>query len=169
MTQTTPPVNIKINRSPPLDQILMELIMDTVTAVVCRLSGGTVPCRLDSVILQHRLLRFGGESVGLREIVASLMEWLEYQHVPRAAYSALMRRWLIGINTHTGFSQSGLGWCVYTRWKSVSICVRPIFKVGLWCQSTLHRDVVWYQRWDLCNVLDAETACSGGGLGVSTN
>ena len=51
----------------------VDIIKDTVTAVVGRLLGGAGPGGTDSVSLQHWMLRFGAE---LRLIVGDFAEWL---------------------------------------------------------------------------------------------
>ena len=70
----------------PLELTMVDITDDKATAVAGRLSGGAGPGGMDSVSLQHWLLRFGAASADLRLIFGDFVEWLVNRRPPWAAY-----------------------------------------------------------------------------------
>ena len=60
----------------PTELTPVDITEDMVMAVAGRLSGGAGPGGVDSVSLQHWLLRFGSASTKLRLIFGDFVEWL---------------------------------------------------------------------------------------------
>ena len=69
-----------------LEMVPVDITNDVVPAVAGRLLGGAGPGGIDSVSIQHWLLRFGAASGELRQIVAEFREWLSNGRPPWTAY-----------------------------------------------------------------------------------
>ena len=87
----------------------VNIIKDTVTAVVGRLLGGAGPGGTDSVSLQHWMLQFGAASAELRLIVGDFVEWLGNGRPHWDAYRALMSGQLITLDKQPGIRTVGVG------------------------------------------------------------
>ena len=79
----------------------------TVDTVVWRLLGLVKQGGVDSIRLQHCLLRFGVARFGLQQIFREFGDWMGNSHPPWAAYRALILGHLIGINKFPGFRPVG--------------------------------------------------------------
>ena len=101
----------------PPDIFPVDITNDTVTAVVWRLLGGAVPEGMDSVSLQHWLLRFGAASGELRLIVGDFTEWMSNGWPQWAAYCAMMRIQMIALDKQTGIRQVG----VVENWRQLMV------------------------------------------------
>ena len=64
----------------PLSLVPLDIMADTLTEVVCWLSGGSGSGGTDAVSLQHWLVQYGKVSAELRNIVTSFMERLANSH-----------------------------------------------------------------------------------------
>ena len=87
----------------------MDITDDTVTAVAGTLWGSVGPGGMDSVLLQHWLLRFGAAIAELRMIVGDFVEWLGNGRPPWAAYRVLMSGRLIALDKQPGIRPVGVG------------------------------------------------------------
>ena len=94
-------------RPPELTPV--DITDDTVTVVAGRLLGGAGPGVMDSVSLQHWLLRFGAASAELRLIVGDFVEWLGNGRLPWAAYRALLIGRLVALDKQPGIMLVGVG------------------------------------------------------------
>ena len=99
-TPTEESLDFYKGQSPELTQV--DITKDTVTAVAGRLSGGAGQGGIDSVSLQHCILRFGAASAELRLIVGDFVKWLGNERHPWYAYWALMSGRLIALDKHPG-------------------------------------------------------------------
>ena len=86
----------------PPELTLVDITNDTVLAVAGRLSVGDGTGGIESVSLQHWLLKFGAASGELRLIVGDFMEWLGNGRPPWAAYRDLMSGQLIMLDKQPG-------------------------------------------------------------------
>ena len=93
----------------PPELILVDTTEDTVTVVAGRLSVGAGPGGIDSVSLQHWLMRFIAARAELRLIVGDFFEWLGNGRPPWAAYWALMSGRLIVLDKQPGIRPVGVG------------------------------------------------------------
>ena len=93
----------------PPELVPLNIIDNMVTAVAGQLLGLAGPKGMDSVILQHWLLRFGGASCELRLIVSGFTEWLSDWRPPRAVYRAMMTGRLIALDKQPGIRMVGVG------------------------------------------------------------
>ena len=77
-SRLTPPslASLESYTGRPPDLVLVEVIEETVTEIVVRLSGGPGLWRVFFVILQHSLVSFGSASRELRLTVAEFYEGL---------------------------------------------------------------------------------------------
>jgi hypothetical protein len=73
------------------------------------LSGSAGPGGVDSVDLQNWLLRFGKESLALREEIAEWASWLANDSPPWAAYQAVMASRLIAMDKRPGVRPVDMG------------------------------------------------------------
>ena len=87
----------------------VDITDKTVESVVRRLLGSMRPGGTDLVSLQHYLLWFGKESVGIRQIVGEFGEWMANGCPPWAAYRALMLGQLIVLYKCSGIRPVGVG------------------------------------------------------------
>ena len=85
-------------RGKPLAMVPVYINNVMVAIVAGRLSEAEGPVGADLVILQHWLLRFGAENMGLRQIFGELWDWMAKYRPTWAAYRALMLRRLIGLD-----------------------------------------------------------------------
>ena len=90
--QARPPTVESLDLYPyrPPELVPVDITDNTVTAVVRLLSGGEGPGGVDSVSLQHWLIRSRAASRELQLIVADFKEWLSNGRPPWAAYRAMM-------------------------------------------------------------------------------
>ena len=93
----------------PPELTLVDIIDYTVMVVAGRLLGGARPGGMDSVSLQHWLLRFVAASAELRLIFGDFLEWLGNWRLPWVAYRALMSGRLIDLEKHPGIRLVGVG------------------------------------------------------------
>ena len=93
----------------PPELVPVDITNDTVTALARQISGVAGPGGMDSVSLQHWLLRFMVTSGELRLIVADFTEWLSNGRPPWAAYRAMMSGRLIALDTQPGVIPVGVG------------------------------------------------------------
>ena len=81
----------------PLAMVPVD-ITDMKLETVARLQSGSAgPGEVDSISLQHCLMRFGVTGIGLRQIVGGFGDWMANGQPPWAAYRALIFGRLIGI------------------------------------------------------------------------
>ena len=77
---------LESNTDRPPELVPVDITNNTVTAVAGQLSGGAGPGGMDSVSLQHCLLRFRAANGELRLVVANFTEWLSNGRPPWDAY-----------------------------------------------------------------------------------
>ena len=87
----------------------LDITPCTVEGVARKMSGGAGPGGVDSIALQSWLLRFGKESCGLREAIASFTRWMANDSPPWAAYRAFMSNRLIALDKCPGVRPVGVG------------------------------------------------------------
>ena len=87
----------------------LDITACTIESVARRMSGGAGPGGVDSMALQGWLLRFGKESIGLREAIASFTCWMANDSPPWAAYRAFMSNRLIALDKCPGVRPVGVG------------------------------------------------------------
>ena len=81
----------------------------TVNTVARRLLGSAGPGGVDSISIQHWLLRFGVVSLGLRQTFGDFGYWMDNGCFPWVAYRALMSGHLIGFDKCPGVRPVGVG------------------------------------------------------------
>jgi hypothetical protein len=97
------------------DFVDVDVTEDTVEKVARRLSGSAGIGGIDSLALQHWLLRFGAVSRRLRSVVAKFVDWLSNGFPPWAAYRAFMGGRLCGIDKGPGGGVRPL--CIGEIWR----------------------------------------------------
>ena len=88
--------------------VSLDITSDTVLEVSSKIRGAGGPGGVDSLTLQHWLLRFGKESNHLREAIASLTRWLANESPPWAAYRAIISNRLIALDKCPGVRPVGI-------------------------------------------------------------
>ena len=86
----------------------VDITNATIATVVWQLSGSEGPGGIDSISIQHWLLRFGLGSLGLRQIVGEFGYWMSNGRPPWAAYRELMLERLIGLDKCPGVRSVGV-------------------------------------------------------------
>ena len=76
MSHPPTPSSLENYRGKTPEMVLMDITDATVANIVRKLSGAAVPGGVISVRLQHWLLRFGAESMGIRHIVGEFRYWM---------------------------------------------------------------------------------------------
>ena len=94
--------------SPPHEQVQLDLATNMVTIVAQIPSGEAGSGGVDSISIQHWLLRFGLGSLGLRQIVREFGYWMSNGLPLWAAYRELMLERLIGLDKCPGVRSVGV-------------------------------------------------------------
>ena len=89
--------------------VTLDITEDTVLEVTSKIRGAAGPGGVDSLTLQHWLLRFGKESKNLREAVASMTRLLSNESPSWASYRALISNHLVALDKCPGVRPVGIG------------------------------------------------------------
>ena len=93
----------------PPEMVPVKITDVTVATVARQLSGSAGPGEVESISLQHWLLRFGVASLGLQHIFGEFGDWMANGRPPWEAYRALMLGRFIGLDKCPGVRPVGVG------------------------------------------------------------
>ena len=82
----------------PPEMVPVDITDMKLETVARRRLGSAGPGEVDSISLQHCLMWFGVDSMGLRQIVGEFGDWMANGQPPWAAYRALVFGRLIGLD-----------------------------------------------------------------------
>ena len=74
-----------------------------------KISGSAGLSGMDAVQLKHLLLKHGGDSKTLRQVVAKFARWMANTHPPWTAYRALIWARLVAVVNNPGIRPIGIG------------------------------------------------------------